>query len=170
VRLFFALWPPAGAARTLAAWAQALQNDCGGRATRESTIHLTLAFLGDAEPQKASAAGRAVKGAAFEFPLDAARYWPHNRIVWIGPQRMPDALSDLVQQLHGALAREGFVLEDRPFAAHVTLLRKAAKPTAIPQLPAVSWPVEEFVLVRSRPSSTGSQYEAIERFPLAASR
>jgi RNA 2',3'-cyclic 3'-phosphodiesterase len=154
----------------LSAWAQAVQKDCGGRATRESTIHLTLAFLGDGEPQKASAAGRAVKAAAFEFPLDAARYWPHNRILWMGPQRVPDALAHLVEQLQAALVEEGFVLEARAFAAHVTLLRKAAKPTAIPPLPAVSWPAEEFVLVRSRPSSAGSEYEAIERFPLAARR
>jgi RNA 2',3'-cyclic 3'-phosphodiesterase len=170
VRLFFALWPPPEAARALGEWAQAVHKACGGRATREDSIHLTLAFLGDADPLKAGAAGRKVKARAFDFPLDAARYWPHNRIVWIGPQRVPDALADLVQQLQGALAGAGFVLEDRPFAAHVTLVRKAAKPAAIPPLPAVSWPAAQFLLVRSKRSSTGSAYEAIERFPLAGSR
>ncbi|HEY6820788.1 MAG TPA: RNA 2',3'-cyclic phosphodiesterase [Burkholderiales bacterium] len=168
MRLFFALWPPAQAARALGEWAQAVQKACGGRATREGAIHLTLAFLGDADPMKASAAGRKVKGRAFDFPLDAARYWPHNRIVWIGPQRTPDALADLVLQLHDALRSGGLVLEDRPFAAHVTLIRKAGNPLAIPALPAVSWPAAEFLLVRSKRSSTGSAYEAIERFPLAA--
>jgi len=170
VRLFFALWPPPEAARALAEWARAVEKACGGRATRENSIHLTLAFLGDADPLKAGVAGRKVRAAAFDFPLDAAGYWPHNRIVWIGPQRMPDALADLVQQLHRALVEEGFVLEGRAFAAHVTLLRKAARPAAIPPLPALTWPAPEFALVRSKPSPTGSAYEAIERFPLAGSR
>ena len=170
MRLFFALWPPAEAARELGAWAHALQKDCGGKATPEAKIHLTLAFLGDGEPGKASAAGRQVNARGFDFPVDAARYWTHNRIVWVGPRRMPDALADLARQLHGALANAGFTLEDRSFAAHVTLLRKAGRPGALPPPPSIAWPVEEFLLVRSRPASAGSEYEAIERFPLAGSR
>lgn len=170
MRLFFALWPAAQAARALGQWAQSVQEGCGGRATPERNIHLTLAFLGDADRARASAAGRVVEAARFELPVDAARYWPHNRIVWIGPERIPDGLAGLVGQLHGALRKEGFVLEDRPFAAHITLLRKAGRPASIPELPRISWPVEEFVLVRSRPASGGSEYEAIERFPLAQRR
>jgi 2'-5' RNA ligase len=170
VKLFFALWPPPQAAHALSEWAEALQKGCGGRVTREATIHLTLAFLGDADPLKASAAGRRVKGTSFDFRVDAARYWPHNRIVWVGPQHPPRALAALVGELHGELAKEGFTLEDRPFAAHVTLVRKAGKPRSIPELPPVAWPVEEFLLVRSRPASRGAEYEAIGRFPLAAGR
>jgi 2'-5' RNA ligase len=170
VRLFFALWPPAEAARELSAWTHAVQAGCGGKATPEPNIHLTLAFLGEADPAKAGAAGRQVHGRGFDFPVDAARYWTHNRIVWVGPQRMPGALADLARQLHGALAQAGFTLEERPFAAHVTLLRKAGKPSALPPLPSIAWPVEEFLLVRSRPAATGPEYEAIERFPLAGSR
>ena len=170
MRLFFALWPPPQAAHALSEWAQAVQKDCGGRATAERNIHLTLAFLGEADIRKASAAGRAVRSGAFQFPCDAARYWPHNRILWIGPERMPNALAELVGRLQEALLKEGFTLEDRPFAAHVTLLRKAGKPSAIPDLPRVTWPVGEFLLVQSRASSGGSAYEAIERFPLARRR
>lgn len=170
MRLFFALWPPAPAARALSGWAQAVQKDCGGRATAERNIHLTLAFLGEADVRTASAAGRAVRSGAFEFPCEAARYWPHNRILWIGPERMPNALAQLVGQLQEALLKEGFTLEDRPFAAHVTLVRKAGKPSAIPELPPVAWPVEEFLLVQSRAWSAGPAYEAIERFPLARRR
>jgi 2'-5' RNA ligase len=77
---------------------------------------------------------------------------------------MPQPLALLVSQLHAALKDDGFVLEERPFAAHVTLLRKAGAPRPLPPLPALDWPVSEFVLVRS---SKGAAYEVVERFALA---
>lgn len=166
MRLFFALWPPPQAARALAEWARAVQRESGGRVTAEETIHLTLAFLGDADQAKAAAAAGRVHGKRFELSLDTARYWKHNKIVWVGPQAMPPELADLVLQLHSALKTDGFVLEDRPFAAHISLLRKAGRPRALPELPPIAWPAREFTLVRSTPSSSGSRYEIVDRFPL----
>jgi 2'-5' RNA ligase len=63
------------------------------------------------------------------------------------------------------LYREELILERRPFAAHVTLIRKA-RAAELPPLPALDWPVDEFLLVRSLVSSSGSTYEMLERFPL----
>ncbi len=166
MRLFFALWPPPEAARALARWAEEVHRSSAGRATREETIHLTLAFLGEADPEKPVRAARRVRAEAFELPIDAAKYWKHNRIVWVGPAEMPPPLGDLAGQLKAQLAKEGFVLEERPFAAHITLLRKASVPQSLVPLPAISWPAREFVLVRSIPDSKGSRYEIIERFPL----
>ena len=57
-------------------------------------------------------------------------------------------------------------LETRAFQAHVTLIRKAREPRELPPLPAIEWPVGEFVLVRSALSREGSSYETIERFAL----
>ena len=166
MRLFFALWPPRETARALAEWARAVQKDAGGRATAEETIHLTLAFLGNADASKASAAAESVGSSPFELPIDTAKYWKHNKIVWVGPRTIPAALGELVSQLHPSLKSAGFVLEDRPFAAHVTLVRKAGVPTSIPSLPEVRWPVTDFVLVRSVPDSRGARYETLERFPM----
>lgn len=166
MRLFFALWPPAGTARALGEWAREVQRGSGGRVTRDETIHLTLAFLGDGDPDVARTAARGVRGKAFDLEIDAAKYWRHNRIVWVGPQEMPPALKGLVAELHPALGKSGFRLEERPFAAHITLVRKADVPRSIPPLPPVSWPADEFVLVSSRPSTEGSRYEILERFPL----
>ena len=156
--LFFALWPPPETARALAQWAKSIE----GRTTAEAKIHLTLAFLGNADAGRASAAAASVRGRAFELAVDQARFWKHNRIVWAGPAEMPDRLAALVDQLHAALRQAGFVLEDRPFAAHVTLVRKAGAPAAFPPLPAVEWPVAEFLLCRS----AGGRYDTLERFPL----
>ena len=82
------------------------------------------------------------------------------------PRETPPALAGLVASLGLELHRDEFILERRAFAAHVTLLRKAAAPKALPPLPEVAWPVREFALVRSHLSPRGSMYEPIERFPL----
>jgi RNA 2',3'-cyclic 3'-phosphodiesterase len=79
---------------------------------------------------------------------------------------VPENLAALATSLHGSLRSARFSLEERPFAAHVTLIRKARRPSSIPPLPKVAWPVDEFVLIRSRTSPKGSTYEPLERFPL----
>jgi 2'-5' RNA ligase len=157
VRLFFASWPPPEVAHALARWAREAQRDCGGKATREDLIHLTLAFLGDADASAAAATARAARARGTSFTLEVARYWKHNRIVWAGPEQVPPPLAALARTLG----------ETREFAAHVTLIRKARAPRrALPPLPAMEWPVAEFALMNSRLEPEGPVYEVLERFPL----
>lgn len=165
MRIFFALWPPAQTARGLAEWAREAQRATGGRATTQDKIHLTLAFLGDADAPKAVRAAQSITGEAHALPLEEARYWRENHIVWAGPRDTPPALKALHENLSRALYREEFILERRPFAAHVTLIRKA-RAARLPPLPALDWPVREFSLVRSSLSAKGSSYEVLERFAL----
>jgi RNA 2',3'-cyclic 3'-phosphodiesterase len=171
VRLFFALWPPEKAARALHEWARQASLQTGGRVTRAETIHLTLAFLGETEESRIStikSIGRTTVGKSHFLPIEQARYWKHNRIVWVGPNEIPAPLAALAAELNGRLMKEGFVLDERAFAAHITLIRKAREPRALPALPPLDWPVEDFVLVRSRLSNEGSRYDVLERFALAA--
>lgn len=166
MRLFFALWPPADTARALAKWAGEAQRESGGKVTDETKIHLTLAFLGEGNVERAiSGAGR-VSATAHALPIEQARHWRENNIVWVGPREVPDALKALHERLSMELYREEFILERRSFAAHVTLIRKARGAKSLPPLPAFEWPVNEFTLVRSALSSAGSKYEVIGRFPL----
>jgi 2'-5' RNA ligase len=167
--VFFALWPPERGAARLAQWAQALARETGGRATRQETIHLTLAFLGEIEAARiddAIAAARSVHASAHKLLIEQAVYWAHNRILWVGPQRTSAPMQRLARELGQALRRAGVALERRPFAAHVTLIRKARAPNALPPLPRIDWPVDAFVLVRSVLSSEGSSYAELARFPL----
>jgi 2'-5' RNA ligase len=169
LRLFFALWPPRATAEALHAWAAALQRRAGGRATRAEAIHLTLAFLGDVPEEKvprALAAARQVRAGACELAIEEARFWPHHRIVWVGPSETPAPLAALARDLRTELEREGFAIERRVFAAHVTLLRKARASRTLPVLPALAWPAREFVLVRSTFAAEGSRYQTMERFRL----
>jgi len=162
MRLFFALWPPEETALALERWAAPLK----GRCVPSGNIHMTLAFLGEADAAQACAAARRVQGAAFRLTIDEARHWEHNDIVWAGPRSVPAALQQLVESLQLELFKAGFILERRPFAAHLTLVRKAP-PQPLPPLPPAQWPAEEFCLASSTPAGRGAVYRRVEGFPLA---
>ena len=163
MRLFFALWPPREAAEALRQWALAAQRVCGGRVVRAESIHLTLAFLGEVDEKP----GISIQGYRHSLPIERARYWAHNQIVWVGPQEIPGFLLSVVENLKIELQNKGFKTEKRPFAAHITLVRKARDPGNLPPLPVVDWPVEEVALVRSVLGGQGPRYEPLERFPLS---
>jgi len=172
LRLFFASWPDERSATKLERWAREASGATGGRVTRAQTIHLTLAFLGEVPADRVPAAldaARRVRARSHAFAIEEARFWPHNRIVWVGPKETPAPLAELAAQLRRELQSEGFRIEARPFAAHVTLIRKAREPKELPPPPAVSWPVSEFVLVCSTLSREGSRYEVMGKFALATS-
>lgn len=166
-RLFFALWPDAAAARLLDEAGRGAQEICGGRRMRGETLHLTLAFLGEIAAERIALlheVAAAIRVPGFTLKLDKLGCWRH--IVWAGCEKTPPALTDLAGRLHESLRAAGFSLEDRPFAAHLTLLRNARCDrllSAQPSLPAMSWQAEEFVLAQS----TGSGYVSTGRWPLA---
>ena len=156
MRLFFASWPPPPVAEALAAWAGMARRDCGGRPTPPERIHLTLAFLGDADLRAAQALAGGVRVPRCAFRVEQARYWARNRILWAGPLETPEPLAQLASALG----------ETRRFAAHVTLIRKARMPRRLPPLPALDWPVEAFRLVNSAPGREGPDYEVLGRYDL----
>jgi 2'-5' RNA ligase len=168
MRLFFALWPPREAAEALHAWAMRACRVTGGRASAADAIHLTLAFLGETGADRLpELRNLQVTGAPHSLPIEQARNWARNRIVWAGPRETPAALRRLAGTLAMRLAQRNFMPEARPFAAHVTLVRKTRGPGDLPALPEVEWPVREFLLVRSRLSAGGPRYEVLERCALA---
>jgi len=111
-------------------------------------------------------AARQAEGAPHHLPIEQAKRWSDNDLVWVGPRRTPAELASLADSLRSALRSEGFEVEKRPFVAHVTVVRKAGK-AALPPLPEVDWPVSEFTLVLSTLSRHGSSYTVLERFPIA---
>jgi 2'-5' RNA ligase len=156
VRLFFACWPGAGTAQALADWAGEVGKACGGHTIRPERIHLTLSFLGEADPATARGLAQSVRGPASCFVLERSRYWAHNRIVWVGPAQTPPALAQLARLLG----------EERVFRAHVTLIRDARAPRALPPPPALEWPVTQFTLVNSVLGPEGPSYAVLERYAL----
>ena len=109
----------------------------------------------------------AIGGGRHFLPIEEARFWPHNRIVWAGPRETPVWLQQIVNSLNSDLKANEIRTEARAFAAHITLIRNAHAPDALPPLPRLRWPVEEVVLVESRRADAGRRYEVLRRYALA---
>ena len=176
LRLFFALWPPAGLADDLAAIAGAAARRCGGRASRRENIHLTLAFLGELPAAAVPAlveAGRRIAAAPFDLRIDRLGFWRHNQLLWAGCAPSP-GLDALAAQLDAALAVGRPAPDERrpAFKAHLTLARKlppATRPADVAgffraDLPA--WPCARFTLTASRLSPAGPSYTPLAEFLL----
>jgi 2'-5' RNA ligase len=164
MRLFFALWPDDGVRAQLARWSRELHDACGGRPVPTQRLHLTLAFLGSVEPERISEIARAageVAPRAMSLVLDQPGYWKHNRIVWAGASAAPPELEGLVLELRGALTRARIAFDPKGFASHVTLLRDAREPRAMPELKAIRWELDGFVLARSPIERGGGPYEVL---------
>jgi 2'-5' RNA ligase len=173
MRLFFALWPPAPVARSLANQADALAERSGGRATRRETIHLTLAFLGDVGEAQLPAVletARAVAAAPFELKLDRLGFWRHNRLIWAGCESIPPELQTLVNGLREGLRAASLPCDaSQAFVPHVTLVRKVGDSRPVlPYLEPPGWLCDRFALVRSQLDLHGAGYETVAEFPLRA--
>ena len=134
MRLFFALWPPEDLQGRLASWARDAAGR--GRAMRRENIHLTLAFLGATDSALLSLldeCARTVRFAPLPLTLDRVGYWKHNRIIWCGPEDEPQVLTALVADLRAALDRAGISYDPKPFASHLTLVRKSGGLDAAPR-------------------------------------
>jgi 2'-5' RNA ligase len=167
-RLFFALWPDARVRRGLLGIRDGLPG-FRGRPTHPEDMHITLVFLGQVEPERRACVERAVaavRGRPFELQIDQVGFWGRPRILWCGPGSVPDELQRLVGELKAVLADCGFEPERRPYAAHVTLARKA-RPVRFQELERpLSWPVGEFVLVASGRGGEPPRYRVLKRWRL----
>ena len=167
MRLFFALWPDDAVRAQLARWSSELHAACGGRSTRPENLHVTLAFLGSVEEVRLAEVERAageVSPRAATLVLDRPGYWKTNRIAWAGASLVPRELEALVSDLRGALAKSQIPFDAKAFVSHVTLLREAREPEAIPALAPIEWRLDSFALVQSVTLPRGSRYEVRKRW------
>jgi 2'-5' RNA ligase len=168
LRLFFALWPDDATQDALYRTGKWLHKHWHGRLMRRDTLHITLAFLGSTPVDQLDslvACADSVQAEAYELLLDQAGYWRHNRIGWLGVSETPPQHFELVNALNAALQPAGFPVDARPHVPHVTLIRNTAGGEA-PMCVPVRWPVNDFVLVKSRTESDGAHYEVIRRWSL----
>jgi len=170
LRVFFALWPDRALQTALHNLGNALNPDCGGRAVRQETIHLTLAFIAALPADRIEAlyaAAARVDTPAFDWQVDLLGYWRRNQLLWAGARQPPEALTTLVGRLHAVLNDAGLAFDDsKPFVPHITLLRKARCKQLVQPPVALDWQVREFVLVQSEIAAGGADYRVMRRWPL----
>ena len=168
-RLFFALWPDDELRHTIRRHCKPLLRHAGGRPMATENLHITLAFLGNTTAERRACVERtadAIHLPPFELCIDHAAHWPRPRVLWIGPSEQPQALLDLAGALHAGATACGMKLDSRPYRAHLTLMRKVSRPPAQMAIRPFAWPVDRFVLVRSRTLPEGVRYEVVREWPL----
>ena len=169
-RVFFALWPTALESGALAAWQTPLKEQCGGRAMRGETLHLTLVFIGGIVRTRLESlrlAAREVGAEGFEVWFDRAHYWGRNHIVYAAPDQVPPGLGQLVGALERSLADHDFTFDEREHKPHITLLRNARCADAeLKAMQPVRWRVKDFALMESVPQGGMMGYRVRDRFPL----
>jgi 2'-5' RNA ligase len=173
LRLFFALWPDPQTRASLAALAERVAVETGGRATAPNNVHLTLAFLG-AQPRDSTteliARADAIDGSPFVLTLDHIDCWRKNGIAWLGASEIPAALASLREALLASLAPLHIADEARPFAVHVTLARKVTGLLRRRLPTPIAWPVDGMALVASDTGSDGPVYRVLAALPLVRRR
>jgi 2'-5' RNA ligase len=173
LRIFFALWPDAGTRDALSALASDIAARARGRTPAAGNLHLTLAFLGDVAVTRLTvlrAIGAAVASAVPPFALtfDRVGAFGDAGIAWAGTSAPPRELERLTQLLNGALAKEGFPIERRPFHPHVTLARRCRSPAGAGSVAPIAWNVERIVLNASERSPHGLRYRELDAWPLGS--
>jgi len=167
-RLFFALLPPPAVQAELGRLAAWCERRCGGRAVAPDNLHLTLLFLGELAHGPAAAVrdvAASQRVAPFDVTLDRVEYWPGPRLYCAVPATPVPAAAALATSLRVAL-RGVVALPERPFAAHVTLLRRPRRLHEVSMLP-LGWTATEFCLLRSRRLGGELHYVPIDSWSCA---
>ena len=168
-RLFLALWPDPATAAALAVLARDVAEHAHGKATPPENIHLTLAFLGNqpsAIVPDLIKSMRAIDISRFSLRLDQVGCWRRSAIAWLGASEAPNELVSLHAELARIADSMGIVLDDRPFAPHLTLARRIMTSVRRSVDPPIAWPVDAVTLVVSEPGSGRPVYRVLETHPL----
>lgn len=141
-------------------------------------MHLTLQFVGEADPLRTQAIEQALEPpfdlASFEMALGGTGVFPDGRrprVIWAGLTAGAQPLRELQQQVAARLAAAGVAPEDRPFQPHLTLarVRESAGLRAQSVLDGLAEAelgrvhVVETVLFESRATAGGQEYVARQR-------
>lgn len=170
LRVFFALWPDASAREGIAALAHDVVSQTGGRAPLPDNMHLTVAFVGNVEPERLAeleriGASAARSAAPFTLTLDRLGAFHHAGIAWLGTDTLPMELEDLVFALRNGLAAESFPVERRMYRPHVTLARRCGSIATV-EVPPIAWRVDRVTLNASELSPAGSIYRELAAWSL----
>lgn len=174
MRLFFALWPDTRARAALSRLAREVAHNGQGRAPRDSSLHLTLAFLGEVPQPRVEALldiGQGIAGGVCPFPLTLDRIGGGAYgVAWLAPPSLPEPLQRLHAALSDTLAAAGFSLQQRRFRPHVTLARDCVRPAHRGRVAPIGWEVRRLSLVASTPAEGGSEYRNVGEWPLGAAQ
>jgi 2'-5' RNA ligase len=150
-----------------------------------SSIHLTLKFLGEIDPEILpemieSLRKESADEQEFRLELDGLGGFPNlrnPRVLWCGIGGDVERLTSLQKKVEAACERHGFPPENRDFHPHLTLGRVQGKRNLQPLLDCIrigaglqcSFTATEFHIYRSVLSPRGAKYSVLETVRLNSS-
>lgn len=164
-RLFFAFWPTESIRQAISDINHRFIKS-RGRPVADSNLHLTLVFLGTVEKNRVDTLLADVSRLTMKcvtLQLDRLQWWRRPRVISLVSETVPDSLQKLHAGLTEAAARNGIVVDRRPYLPHVTLRRKVNARPQLPPFTPVIWQLQEFCLVRSVTHRQGASYDVIWR-------
>jgi len=182
-RLFFALWPDEAQRAALVEATGETVRGCGGRPVPESSLHVTLAFLGSVPGPRLADLGDLAQRTAATFPGDALplgialqgfEYWAKPQVLAVLERGAPADLaptsgaSQLACALTTTAVAAGFSPDLKPFHAHVTVARKVARAPQLRDMPEVRWRFDSFALLESRTLPEGPVYSVVGSYLLGS--
>ena len=173
MRLFIAAELPDQIMEALAETQAALRATVSGRYAPPDTLHVTLAFLGEVDGGRIDAAIAALDQgsahhAAFECEIGQLGSFgrKESATLWQG-FRDEEPFADLAADIRDELSAVGIEYDDKPFRAHITLMRRADLSQGVLPQPAPSRGlVERLALFSSKLTQDGPIYTPVHTVEL----
>lgn len=152
------------------------------RWARPESLHVTLRFIGEVEPEKVGAIRVALGGATFReqvaLGFRGIHFFLSKRflVLWVGLEDSAE-LQSLASHVDRKLIAVGIPREERVYTPHVTLAR-SNNPEIITKLRPVidqnsqrnfgSFQATQFHLIESKLKASGAEYTTLQSFVFAA--
>ena len=165
MRLFVAIRPSLAVRDVLLDAEAALCRQGRGTFTRPENLHLTLAFLGEAESAAPAQAAleAACTGGAVSLTVGGLGHFDD---IWWAGVRENARLEALALGVQDALRQAGYPVERRPWRPHITLVRRWRGPEPRLTVPDTAMQAERVSLMRSERVEGQLGYTEVSAFRL----
>lgn len=169
MRVFFCIAPNATTSTGIDRWCTL----CWPAITKKVPVqnyHLTTAFIGEVDDRSLQRLAQLFENftlPAFSLDLNDVGYWPETGILWVGPAKVPEAMSQLHNECRKAANKIGARGGGKRYQPHLTLARKLAVPPASALVqPDFSINVNSLQLWSSTRHTHGARYQVLGSWPL----
>ena len=165
MRLFVAILPSPAVRDALLAAQETLRPQGRDAFTRPENLHLTLAFLGEAESAAPAQAAleAACTGGAVSLTVGGLGHFVD---IWWAGVRENARLEALALGVQDALRQAGYPVERRPWRPHITLVRRWQGPEPHLTVPDTAMQAERVSLMRSERVEGKLVYTEVSAFRL----
>ena len=169
MRLFFGLQPDTQSALDIIDWRERSLPPMA-RPVPVDNLHVTLAFLGQVQDrylEELFDLADKIHSGPFELRINQLGFWSKPKILWIGPDEIPQPVSRLAKMLGNVRKRMGFRADKKEFLPHITVARRCEMPPPASALqPDFTIYFDRFTLFESSRIKSGLYYRAIQDWML----